>query len=340
MKYAKLGRSNCSISRICLGTMHFGPKASEQESFRIMDRAVDAGINFFDTADIYGGSGHWGGRSEEIIGKWLAQGNGRRDKIVLATKVFSHENWHHPEAKYTPNIEAGISAYKVRKNAEASLRRLRTDHIDLYQVHHFDRRVSGEEFWESFERLQASGKLSYVGTSNFPGWGLAKFQMIARERGGLGLVSEQTMYNLYCRYPELEVLPAAKDFGIGVLAYMPLGGGILSGHRKPVKNSRTAECESFYGMKLDENETLDRFAELCREIGEEERNVAIAWTLANPAVCSAIVGIRKLEHLDGILHAAHLKLDSEVMGRLNEIFHINAGRPLINSAASPEAYAW
>jgi NDP-hexose C3-ketoreductase / dTDP-4-oxo-2-deoxy-alpha-D-pentos-2-ene 2,3-reductase len=339
MEYAKLGKSNCTVSNICLGTMHFGSKADEQESFRIMDRALEVGMNFFDTADIYGGPGAWG-RSEEIIGKWLAQGGGRRDKVVLATKVYAHENWLTPDASSWPNIEPGLSAFKIKKNAEGSLRRLQTDNIDLYQVHHIDRRITGEEFWESFERLQASGHITYVGTSNFPGWALTKFQMFARQRGNLGIVSEQTMYNLFCRYPELEVLPAARDSGIGVLAYMPLGGGVLTGTQKPTKNSRTAEVETQYGLKLSENEQLEEFARLCREIGEEERNVAIAWTLAHPVVCSAIVGIRTAKHLEGILRAAELKLDEGIITRLNEIFEISRGRALANNAESPEAYAW
>ncbi len=332
MEYAKLGKSNLTVSKICLGTMHFSAKADEKESFAIMDRALEAGINFFDTADIYGG---WGG-SEEIIGKWLAQGGGRRDKIVLATKIY----WYDSSAASWPNVSQHISAYKVRKYAEDSLRRLQTDHIDLYQLHHLDRGVTTEEFWESFERLQNQGKITYVGTSNFPGWGLMKFQMSASQRGHLGLVSEQTMYNLYCRYPELEVLPAARACGIGVLAYMPLSGGLLTGKRQAEAGSRSADVEAEYGIPLAENEQLDAFSALCKELGEEERNVAIAWTLANPAVTSAIVGIRKVEHLEGILRAAELTLDDEVMGKLNEIFDINKGRPLRNNQETPEAYAW
>ena len=339
MKYTKLGRSNCTISVICLGTMHFGPRASKEESFRIMDRALEAGINFFDTADIYGGPGAWG-RSEEIIGEWFAQGGGRRDKVVLATKVYSHENWHTPDVPAWPNIEPGISAFKVRKNATNSLRRLQTDHIDLYQVHHIDRHITGEEFWEPFERLQTSGQVSYIGTSNFPGWGLTKFQMIARQRGNFGIVSEQTMYNLFCRYPELDLFPAALDAGIGLLAYMPLGGGVLTGKRKTVKGSRSAEVERHYGLDVSKSEQLKQFSGLCREIGEEERNVAIAWTLAQTPVCSAIVGIRTVKHLEGILRAGDLELEPEVIARLNEIFDINRGRPLVNNAESPEAYAW
>ena len=332
MEYTKLGKSNLTVSKICLGTMHFSGKADEKESFAIMDRTLEAGINFFDTADIYGG---WGG-SEEIIGKWFAQGGGRRDKVVLAAKVY----WYDHSAPSWPNVSQHISAYKVRKYAEDSLRRLQTDHIDLYQLHHFDRGVTDEEFWESFERLQHQGRVIYVGTSNFPGWGLVKFQMSASQRGNLGLVSEQTMYNLYCRYPELEVLPAARACGIGVLAYMPLSGGLLTGKRQAESGSRSAQVETEYGIPLADNEQLDTFSALCQELGEEERNVAIAWTLANPAVTSAIVGIRKVEHLEGILRAAELTLDDEIIGKLNDIFDINRGRPLRNDKETPEAYAW
>jgi aryl-alcohol dehydrogenase-like predicted oxidoreductase len=333
--YTKLGKSNVSVSRICLGTMHFGPKTSEKDAFRIMDRAIEVGINFFDTADIYGGSGGWG-RSETIIGNWLAEGGGRREKIVLATKVY----WYDRDAPAWPNVEVGISSYKVRRHAEDSLRRLQTDHIDLYQVHHVDRDVADEEFWGAFEQLIGQGDVLYMGTSNFPGWALARFQMAATHRGGLGLVSEQHMYNLLCRYPELEVLPAARQYRIGVLAYMPLAGGLLTGNRRPAQGSRTAAVSSEYGVPLDQNGQLDAFSSLCRELGEEERNVAIAWTLAQPGVDSAIVGIRTLEHLEGVVRAADITLDTEILDRLNEIFDINHGRPLRPGQATPEAYAW
>jgi aryl-alcohol dehydrogenase-like predicted oxidoreductase len=300
-----------------------------------MDRALEGGVNFFDTADIYGGSSGWG-RSETIIGNWLAQGGGRRDRIVLATKVY----WVDREAPPWPNAEVGISAYKVRKHVEDSLTRLQTDHIDLYQVHHVDRTVSDEEFWSSFERLIDRGQVLYMGSSNFPGWALARFQMAARARGGMGLVSEQHMYNLFCRYPELEVLPAAREFGIGVLAYMPLAGGLLTGNRKPKEGTRTAAVSAEYGIPLDNNALLDEYSGICKEIGEEERNVAIAWVLAQPGVDSAIVGVRTVEHLEGVLRAAELKLEPAILKRLSELFEIGRSRPLRNNSAVPEAYAW
>lgn len=334
MKYTKLGRSQMTVSKVCLGTMFFGSRTSEEEAFRIMDRCLEMGINFFDTANTYGGPGNHG-RSEEIIGHWLAQGGGRRDQVVLATKVYGNMS-----DTAIPNEEPGISAYKVRKQSADSLRRLQTDHIDLYQVHHFVRGIAPEEFWGIFERLVNDGKLLYVGTSNFPGWGLAKFQMQAWQRGFMGLISEQTQYNLLNRAPELEVLPAAKDFGIGILAYMPLAGGLLTGKVRSQEGSRTQSVEREYGIQLSgENPQFSQFSQLCREIGETETAVAIAWTLAHPEVHAAIVGIRTMQHLEGLERAAELELSPEVMHRLDEIFDINHGRPL-RPGPAPEAYSW
>ena len=337
MKYAKLGRSNLSVSKICLGTMHFGPYASEAESFRIMDRALELGINFFDTANVYGGKENRG-RSETIIGNWLAASPEKRDQIVLATKVYNP--MRDPSQSMPPNEGRGISAYRVRKHLADSLRRLQTDHVDLYQVHHFDRDVSGEEFWGTFEHAVADGDVLYMGSSNFPGWGLAKFQSLAMQRGFLGLVSEQTQYNLLNRIPELEVLPAAHNFGIGIMAYMPLAGGLLTGKKAADKGSRTSALESEYGMRVgSENPQLEDFSALCREIGETEAVVATAWTLQRPAVSTAIVGVHKPEHLDSVVRAAELELSDDVMARLDKIFDINRGRAL-RPGAAPEAYAW
>ncbi|HUX49953.1 MAG TPA: aldo/keto reductase [Spirochaetia bacterium] len=333
MNYARMGRSNAMVSRICLGTMHFGTSATKEESFRIMDKALDMGINFFDTANVYGRSaGH--GTTEKIVGEWFKQGGGRREKVVLATKVYGQMT---DEA--APNEERGISRYKIRKHCNDSLQRLATDHIDLYQVHHIDRTISGEEFWGTFEQLEREGKILYVGTSNFPGWGLTKFQSIAHQRGNIGIVSEQAQYNLLSRYPELEVIPAAQDSGIGLMPYMPLGGGLLTGKKRSEQGSRTAEVEKEYGLPIDQTKQLAQFSSLCSEIGEKEHVVAIAWVLANPAVYSAIVGARTVAHLDGLERAASISLSADVTSRLSEIFNINHGRPL-GSGPAPEAFAW
>lgn len=333
MKYTTLGKSNLQVSQVCLGTMHFGSRTTEEDSFQIMDKALEMGINFFDTANVYGGSGGRG-RSEEIIGKWMKE-RGTRDDIVLATKVYGpmgEEN--------NPNYQAGISSYKVRKHVEESLQRLQTDRIDLYQIHHIDRNITPEEFWGTFERIIADGKVLYMGSSNFPGWGLAMHQLQAMQRGSMGFISEQTMYNLVCRYPELEVLPAAQALGIGVIPYMPLAGGLLTGKKQSVEGSRTNDVENEYGIHLgDANQQMADFSALCADLGEKEHVVAIAWTLAHPAVDSPIVGVRTVDHLNGLDRAAELALDAETLKKLDEIFDPNKGRPL-RVGTAPEAYAW
>ena len=334
MEYTKLGRSNMTVSKICLGTMHFGTVTPEDESYRIMDRALEMGINFFDTANVYGRSAYCG-RTEEIIGNWFQQGEKRRDQVVLATKVYGNMTDAPP-----PNEEKGISAYKVRKHAADSLKRLQTDHIDLYQIHHIDTRISLEEFWATFDRLINNGDVLYMGTSNFPGWGLAKYQMYALQKGMVGFVSEQAQYNLLSRFPELEVFPAARDFGISIIPYMPLGGGLLTGKKKADDGSRTAQVEKEYDLNLATNKQLESFSALCREIGEKEAVVAIAWVLANPAVASAIVGPRTVGHLDGLDRAAELKLEPDHITRLNSLFNINSGRQLKPDAEAPAAFAW
>lgn len=334
MQYTKLGRSNMTVSKICLGTMHFGTVTPEDESYRIMDKALEMGINFFDTANVYGRDAYCG-RTEEIIGNWFQQGAGRRDQTVLATKVYGNMTGTPP-----PNEERGLSAYKVRKHAADSLKRLQTDHIDLYQVHHIDERISLEEFWTTFDRLINNGDVLYMGTSNYPGWGLAKYQMYAWQHSMMGFVSEQCQYNLLSRYPELEVFPAAQDFGIGIIPYMPLGGGLLTGKKKADAGTRTAQVEKEYYMDMATNTQLEAFSALCKEIGEKEQVVAIAWVLANPAVSSAIVGPRTVGHLDGLDRAASLQLEPATMTRLSEIFNINTGRPLKADVPAPAAFAW
>ena len=335
MEYNRLGRSTTSVSKICLGTMHLGPKADEAESHKILDRAVEMGITFIDTANVYGGDAGKG-RSEEIIGTWLAARPGMRDEVVLATKVY------HPMGDLGPaNDHTGFSAYKVRQHLAASLRRLQTDRIDLYQVHHIDEQVSAEELWGTFERVVGDGDVLYAGSSNFSGWGLAKRQMQAWQRGFVGFVSEQTQYNLLSRVPEMEVLPAAQDFGIGVLVYMPLAGGLLTGKTESLDGTRTRQVEEEYGIRVGRRRTVSSptSRELCREIGEPERIVATAWVLQHPAVVSAIVGVRTVDQLSGLDRAAALHLDADDMTRLDEIFNINDGRR-IGPGRSPEAHSW
>lgn len=333
MKYTKLGKSNLEVSQMCLGTMHFGSRTSKEDSFKIMDAALEMGINFFDTANVYGGSGGRG-RSEEIIGEWM-QARGTRNDIVLATKVYGNMS-----ETPIPNDAGGISRYKVHKHVEDSLRRLQTDHIDLYQVHHIDYNITPEEFWGTFDILINSGKVLYMGSSNFPGWGLATHQMQAMQRGSMGFISEQTMFNLVCRYPEMEVLPAAEALGIGLIPYMPLAGGLLTGKKKSVEGSRTNQVENEYGIYLgDANQQMNDFSQLCQDIGEKEHVVAIAWTLSHSAVDSPIVGVRTVNHLEGLDRAAELELSEDTLKKLDDIFDPNKGRPL-RIGQAPAAYAW
>lgn len=326
MEYAYLGKSGLKVSRICLGTMNFGPETDEKESFRIMDAALDAGINFFDTANVYGGQGNKG-RTEEIIGRWFAQGGGRREKVVLATKVYN--DMENPLDG--PNRPRGLSAYKIRRHLEESLRRLNTDYIELYQMHHVDRNVTWDELWEAFQIYVNQGKIGYVGSSNFAGRDLVKAQYEAKARHTLGLVSEQHKYSLLCRLPELEVLPAAKEHGIGVIAWSPLDGGLLGGNAlKASGGSRSTRSQE----RVEANrEKLEQFAKLCREIGESEANVALAWTLMHPAMTAPIIGPRTLEQFLNTLRVVEIKLTEDIMKRLDEIFPGPGGE-------APQAYAW
>ena len=321
MQYGFLGRSGLRVSRLCLGTYNFGTVTDEAEAFRIMDAALEAGINFFDTANHYPDFVQCG-KTEEIIGRWLAQGGGRRERIVLATKVYQPMK----NPLDGPNDDPGLSKYKIRRHLEGSLRRLQTDHVELYQMHHIDRRTTWAETWEAFETLAAQGKIDYVGSSNFPAWQLALAQAAARERHFLGLVSEQHKYNLLCRLPELEVLPAAQALGIGVLVYSPLASGLLGG-----AGPRTASALQHAGGQRSQ---CDAFGALCRELGQPEPAVALAWILRHPAISSVIIGPRTTEQVRTSLPALEVTFERESVARLNDIFPGYENRP------APEAYAW
>ena len=329
MEYTYLGRSGLQVSRLCLGTMHFGDRTDEKESFRIMDAALDAGINFFDTANVYGGSGQRG-LTEEIIGKWFSLGGDRRDRVILATKVYHPMQNDRPYDQAGPNEAPGLSAFKIRRHLEDSLQRLQTDRVELYQMHHIDRHITGPELWGVFDNLVQQGKILYVGSSNFAGWHLAKVQAEAEKRNSLGLVSEQHMYSLLCRWPELEVLPAAKHLGIGVIPYMPYDGGLLTG--KPFNSQKVARRSDMAAKAEKYREALEAYSAFCESIGLAEIDVALAWVLANPAVTAPIIGCRTLGHLEGSLRSLSIGLDAGMMARLDEIFP--------GPGMAPEGYAW
>ena len=328
MEYTNLGRTGLKVSPLCLGTMNFGPKTTEDDSFAIMDRALEHGINFFDTANVYG----WKlgeGVTEQIIGNWFAQGDGRRDKVVLATKLYGKmAEW--------PN-EQGLSARNIIKACDASLRRLQTDWIDLYQMHHVDRSTPWDEIWGAMETLVTQGKIRYVGSSNFAGWHLVQAQEAARSRHFLGLVSEQSIYNLMTRHIELELLPAAIHEGIGVIPWSPLHGGLLSGAiRKEREGSgaRSTEGRSADGL-AEHRDTIEAYEKLSAELGHDPSNVALGWLLSREGVTAPIIGPRTMEQLDGALDALEVKLDSATLARLDELFP-----PIGNGGPGPEAWAW
>ena len=325
MEYRHLGRLGLEVSPFCLGTMNFGPQTTEPDSFAIMDRALELGINFFDTANVYG----WQkgeGVTEQIVGRWFAQGGDRREKVVLATKVYGEMgDW--------PN-ESRLLALHIRRACDESLRRLQTDHVDLYQMHHIDRASPWEEIWQAFETLVAQGKILYAGSSNFAGWHIARANEAAkaRPRHFLGLVSEQCFYNLAHRTSELEVLPACEAYGMGVIPWSPLARGLLGGILEKVEGGRRAS-EITQRELAEHREQVEAYEKLCADLGENPADVALAWLLANPVVTAPIIGPRTLEQLDGSMRALELTLDQDTMKALDEIFP-GPGGP------APEAYAW
>jgi len=323
MQYIHLGRSGLKVSRLCLGTMNFGPFTTEADSFAIMDRALDLGINLFDTADVYGKK-IGGGITEQIIGRWFAQGGGRREKVVLATKLFGRMgDW--------PN-QSRLSALHIKRACEASLRRLQTDYIDLYQMHHVDRKSPWDEIWQAMEQLVREGKVLYVGSSNFAGWHVAQAQELAKHRHFMGLVSEQSLYNLQERMIELEVIPACQAYGLGLLPWSPLARGLLAGALEQVTVGRRADEELRQDVEKYRNR-LEQYETTCRHLGQPPATVALAWLLQQPAVTAPIIGPRTMEQLDGAMPALDLTLSKDLLKRLDDIFP-GPGGP------APEAYAW
>jgi aryl-alcohol dehydrogenase-like predicted oxidoreductase len=331
MEFTQLGRSGLSVSRLCLGTMNFGPLTSEPDAHAIMDSAHEYGINFFDTANAYGlrsagtsGQGAGRGSTEQIVGRWFAQGGGRRERTVLATKLYAAMgDW--------PN-EGKLSALNIRRALDASLARLQTDYIDLYQFHHIDRTTPWDEIWQAIDVAITAGKILYVGSSNFAGWHIAQAQAAAQQRGLIGLSSEQSLYNLIVRDIELEVIPAAQHYGVGIIPWSPLNGGLLGGVlRKEREGKRRLEGRAAQTVETKRDQ-IEAYEDFAAELGHEPGDIALAWLLAQPAVTAPIVGPRIQEHLDAAVRAFDVHLDEKALGRLDEIFP--GYRP------APEHYAW
>jgi aryl-alcohol dehydrogenase-like predicted oxidoreductase len=323
MDYRHLGRTGLKVSPLCLGTMNFGPETGEQDSHNIMDTALEQGVNFFDTANVYGRQ-PGEGVTEQIVGRWLEKNPGNRDRIVLATKVYG-------KMGDGPNDQK-LSAYHIRRACEDSLRRLKTDHIDLYQMHHIDRATPWDEVWQAMEQLVREGKVLYVGSSNFAGWNIAQANTLAAQRHFMGLVSEQSLYNLSARMIELEVIPACQALGLGVIPWSPLGGGLLGGVLQKASEGRRAS-ENMQKQIDKHRPQLEQYEALCQEIGESPADVALAWLLHQPAVTAPIIGPRTAEQLGGALKALDIRLTDDILNKLDEIWPGPGGQ-------APEAYAW
>ncbi|MBW1601351.1 aldo/keto reductase [Streptomyces sp. JJ66] len=331
MEYTQLGRTGLKVSRLVLGTMNFGPQTDEAAAHEIMNAALHAGVNFFDTANVYG----WGenkGRTEEIIGSWFAGGMDRRERVVLATKVYGNMN---VDGQNWPNHDR-LSAVNIRRAVDASLKRLRTDYIDLYQFHHVDRRTPWEEIWQAIDVLVQQGKILYAGSSNHAGWHIARANETAARRGSLGLVSEQCLYNLAERRAEMEVIPAARAYGLGVIPWSPLHGGLLGGALR--KEQAGGAARSASGRSADAlrntaiREQVRAYENLLDQHGLEPGETALAWLLTRPGVTGPIVGPRTREQLESALRAVELELGAEVLTALDDIFP--------GPGPSPEAFAW
>jgi aryl-alcohol dehydrogenase-like predicted oxidoreductase len=323
MEYTHLGRTGLLVSRLCLGTMNFGPLTTEADSHAIMDRALEHGINFFDTANVYG----WKkgeGATEQIVGRWFAKGGGRRDKVVIATKVYgSMGDW--------PN-QSKLSAASIVRECEGSLRRLQTDRLDLYQMHHVDLDTPWDEIWQAMELLVRQGKVVYVGSSNFAAWNIVQANELARSRNFLGLVSEQSLYNLAERTVELEVLPACRAYGVGLIPWSPLHGGLLGGILRKEQKGRSAGGRAAEAIEKHRSR-VQEFEDFCDELGARPGDVALAWLLAQKGVTAPIIGPRIMEQLDGALGALEVSLDDKALSRLDQIWP-GPGGP------APAAYAW
>ncbi|KQM59523.1 aldo/keto reductase [Agreia sp. Leaf210] len=323
MEYTHLGRTGLRVSRVVLGTMNFGPQTSEPDSHAIMDAAHAQGVNFFDTANVYG-QDLGRGATEQIVGRFFAQGGGRREKTVLATKLYGDMTDYPNDGK--------LSALNIRRALDASLTRLQTDYIDLYQFHHIDRATPWEEIWQAIEVAVQQGKILYAGSSNFAGWHIAQAQEAAKARHFTGLVSEQSIYNLIVRDVEREVLPAAQAYGLGVIPWSPLQGGLLAGVLdKEADGSRRRDGRAAEALEKLRPQ-LEQYEAFAAELGHSPAELALAWLLHQPAVTAPITGPRTMNQLDTAIASVDITLDTEALGRLDEIFP--------GHKTAPEDYAW
>ncbi len=328
MQITHLGRTGLKVSRLCLGTMNFGPRTTQKDSHAIMDEALNLGINFFDTADVYGGK-PGEGATEQIVGKWIAKGGSRRDDVVLATKVYNPMN---RKDKDDPNKQRGLSALKIIKACEASLKRLQTDYIDLYQMHHVDRECPWEEIWQAMETLVKQGKILYCGSSNFAGWHIAMANEAAKSRNFMGLVCEQSKFSLLTRHCELEVIPACQKYGLGVIAWSPLAGGMLGGISGKLDKGSRRSAQKENKVFDKHKKQLEKWESLCKQQGEKPADMALAWVLHQPGLTGPIIGPRTMKQLKGAVRATEIELDEKTLKKIDDIFP--------GYGKAPESYAW
>jgi aryl-alcohol dehydrogenase (NADP+) len=321
MEYVRLGSTGVKVSRLCLGTMTYGSKRwrpwvlEEEESRPFIRRAVELGINFFDTADMYSL-----GASEEILGKALEEVAPDRDKVVIATKVFNAMG-------DGPN-DRGLSRKHILHSIDASLRRLRTDYVDLYQIHRFDHQTPIEETLTALNDVVRSGKALYVGASSMYAWQFAKMLYTADRLGLARFVTMQNHYNLVYREEEREMLPLCRAEGIGVIPWSPLARGFLAGnrHRQDFGDTVRAKTDD-YGHKLYYQESdfkvVERVGEIARKRGIANAQVALAWLLAQPGVTAPIIGASKMQHLDDAIAALDVRLDADEIKSLAEPYEVH-----------------
>jgi NDP-hexose 2,3-enoyl reductase len=311
--YSRLGRCGLEVSRLALGTVNFGGRVEECEAHELLDYALDHGINLVDTANMYGWRVHKG-HTEEVIGRWLAAAPARRDDVVLATKVGNEMG--------PGRNECGLSARHVVAACEASLRRLQTEWIDVYQMHRVDPAVCWDEVWQAMEMLISQGKVRYVGSSNFAGWNLVAAQEAAIRRHLLGLASEQCVYNLVTRHAELEVIPAAQAYGIGVLVWSPLHSGLLGGVLRKLREGtavKSAQGRAKAALEVH-RDTIAAYERFCADAGRDPAQVGLAWVASRPGVTAIIIGPRTAKHIDTAIAALDASLAADEIARLDALF--------------------
>ena len=310
MEYRALGRTGLKVSQLCLGTMMFGGKTDEEESFRIIDNAINEGVNFIDTADVYAGN-----ESERIIGKALA-GEGKRDNIILATK-FNFANPADRNAR-------GLSRRHVINACDASLKRLNTEWIDLYQMHRCSAAIPIDETLRALDDLVKAGKIRYIGGSMFPAWRIVESLWVAKELGLNRLICEQPAYHMLDRTAEREVIPAAQSFGMAVIPWGPLCGGLLSGkynRDEQVEGARWQDGKDNANRRATDHtwEVLDFLRAMASDKGCSMSQLALAWNMAQPGVTAPIIGPRTFAQVEDNLQAVHVELTEEDLARIDDL---------------------